>query len=461
MAKILKNQTASPILVADTGVSVPASPATYTIVPADYPLWASSSDIVTYIGNGSIVVNDGSFDLTKADGISLIQGNFKQTDFIAGLKAGTVGDQRLKVDVTGLSTSNISEGTNLFFTDERAQDAVGAILTDTTSVDMTYNDAGNTISAVVLPGGVNHNLLLNYVANQHIDHSTVSVSAGSGLIGGGDITTSRTIAMPNVGTANTYGSSTNVPVITTDAQGRVTAVTNVSMAPTTSMIPNFGAGVLGVLLAGYTIGSNAAIAATDSILEAFRKVQGQISALISRNINTGTGLSGGGNLSADRTISLANTTVTPSSYGSTTQIPSFTVNAQGQLTAAAQANVAMPYADHYHGTTQYNNQQLRRYSNVLTTDANGRVTVNLTTTGVSGGTALFTSLLSAQAIALDGSGTAIQGPNMIIESSSATQIVFRGIRGTSIGVLIGGTIISAQFAGSGYSVYIDIVGVKN
>lgn len=58
-----------------------------------------------------------------------------------------------------LSTTNISEGSNLYFTDERAQDAVGTILADTSSVDFTYNDGANTISATVLPAGVDKNSL--------------------------------------------------------------------------------------------------------------------------------------------------------------------------------------------------------------------------------------------------------------------------------------------------------------
>lgn len=93
-----------------------------------------------------------------------------------------------------LTTSNISEGSNLYFTDERAQDAVGTILTDSASIDFTYNDAGNTITAAVLPAGVDHNSLQNYSANRHIDHSAVllNTNVGSGLSGGGDITASRT-----------------------------------------------------------------------------------------------------------------------------------------------------------------------------------------------------------------------------------------------------------------------------
>lgn len=48
-----------------------------------------------------------------------------------------------------LDTTDIPEGTNLYFTNERAQDAVGSILTNTATVNLTYNDAGDSISADV------------------------------------------------------------------------------------------------------------------------------------------------------------------------------------------------------------------------------------------------------------------------------------------------------------------------
>jgi hypothetical protein len=60
---------------------------------------------------------------------------------------------------------------------------------------------------------------------------------------------------------------------------------------------------------------------------------------LTRAIAAGTGLSGGGDLSADRTINLANTAVGAASYGSASQVATFTVDAQGRLTAAANAAI--------------------------------------------------------------------------------------------------------------------------
>jgi hypothetical protein len=76
MSKILKNTTAFPISIPDTGVTIAASPATYTIPPQDYLLWAASNNIIPYIGSAQIIVNDGTADLGLADAVAMIQGHF-------------------------------------------------------------------------------------------------------------------------------------------------------------------------------------------------------------------------------------------------------------------------------------------------------------------------------------------------------------------------------------------------
>jgi len=65
--------------------------------------------------------------------------------------------------------------------------------------------------------------------------TVTSITAGTGL-SGGTITTTGTISMPNTGTAGTYGSSTTFPIITTDAQGRVSGVSTQTVTTTSGTV---------------------------------------------------------------------------------------------------------------------------------------------------------------------------------------------------------------------------------
>lgn len=113
-------------------------------------------------------------------------------------------------------TDALPEGAaNLYFTNERAQDAALGVLADSADIDFTYNDAGNSVSAVLTTSGVS---------------------------------------------AGTYGSDTQSSVVTVDTKGRVT---NISQTPI-----SFSAGAL---LTGLTE-SYGFPAATDSILQAIQKL---------------------------------------------------------------------------------------------------------------------------------------------------------------------------------------------
>lgn len=211
-------------------------------------------------------------------------------------------------------------------TAEDVQDIIGNILTDSSTIDFTYNDAGDAISAAVIAGGVNHNALLNYVSNQHIDHSTVSISAGSGLTGGGDITATRTISMPAVGTSGTYKS------VTTDAQGRVSAGTN----PTTLA----GFGITDAQPLDGDLTSIANLAGTGLVTRTATNT------MTTRAIVAGSGMSvsNGDGVSGSPTVSLANTAVVAGSYGSVIAVPTVTVDAQGRITGASTGATITPTA---------------------------------------------------------------------------------------------------------------------
>lgn len=110
------------------------------------------------------------------------------------------------------------------------------------------------------------------------------INTGTGLTGGGSLANDLTIAVANGGIGNdqldttgvaagTYGSSTAIPVVTVNSKGRVTGVSTA-----------------GISISGYVPDN--------------------------RQIVAGEGLAGGGNLSADRTLSIAYSSTIPSALGS-------------------------------------------------------------------------------------------------------------------------------------------------
>jgi|9_EtaG_2_1085328.scaffolds.fasta_scaffold11806_1 hypothetical protein len=80
-------------------------------------------------------------------------------------------------------------------------------------------------TAVVLAGSASHDGFSDFVANEHIDHSGVSISAGNGLTGGGTIASTRTLAV-GAGTGITVNSN---DVAVTAAQTGITSVLNSSL----------------------------------------------------------------------------------------------------------------------------------------------------------------------------------------------------------------------------------------
>jgi hypothetical protein len=109
----------------------------------------------------------------------------------------------LAVDFSEFNTDSITEGTtNLFHTDERVQDVVGAMSINSSEIERTYNDGGNTLSWAL---------------------ATTTVSAAS------------------------YGSGSQVATFTVDSKGRLTAASNSSISITSSAVSDFAEAVMDVV----------------------------------------------------------------------------------------------------------------------------------------------------------------------------------------------------------------------
>jgi hypothetical protein len=208
----LADQAANEVFAGPTNGAA-AEPAFRSLVAADIP----SALPATKIADGS--VSDAEFQFLN--GVSSgIQGQIdgkQATDAdltaiaalastgIAVRTAANTWAQRTLTASTGISISdgdgvsgNPTISTTITqYTDELAQDAIGPILTDSASIDFTYNDGGPSITAAVLPAGVDHDSLLNFVANEHIDHTAVDIATAStsGLDGGGTIAATRNLVI--------------------------------------------------------------------------------------------------------------------------------------------------------------------------------------------------------------------------------------------------------------------------
>lgn len=319
--------------------------------PADWVLLSPSIDDKVKVSAADTTPGYLNSELTVSNGTN-------STNPLEKSIANPGSDEKLdiKFDQTKLSLT-ASQITDF---NEAAQDAIGSALLDTASIDLTYSDVGNTISGVVLPAGVDHNLLQNFVANKHIDHSTVSLINGTGIsaTGLGDITASRTINLANTAvTAGSYGSASQIPTYTVNAQGQLTAAANTTIAIPSTAVTDFTEAVQdamgGTLVDSTSVDftyNDGANTQTATVLPAGVDHNLLLNFVANKHIDhstvsliNGTGISatGLGDITASRTINIANTAVTASSYGSATQVGTFTVNAQGQLTAAANATISV------------------------------------------------------------------------------------------------------------------------
>ena len=172
---------------------------------------------------------------------------------------------RYSIDVEQIYTkSNFDSDFNLAF-DSAILEGVG----------LTYNNATNTldIDSAELYSYFKHDNFSDFVANEHIDHTSVSIIAGKGLSGGGTIAANRTIdidsanvrgmlsggtgitytsgsgaiSITNTGAdSGTYGTSSQGVRLTVNSQGQIDSIGHVAIAGVTGITYDSSSGLITV-----------------------------------------------------------------------------------------------------------------------------------------------------------------------------------------------------------------------
>ena len=244
-----------------------------------------------------------------------------------------------------------------------------------------------------------------------LDSQVLTIAGGTGLSTtgtGANKTLTVNIEDTSV-TPGSYGSTTAIPTFTVDQQGRLTAAGTASI--TTSLI-----------IQSDDAADNSVALSTDKL-----KLLG------------GTGITST-NTNDDVTFNLDNTAVTPNSYGSTTAIPTFTVDAQGRLTAAGTAAISTDFtiaadsgaADTFStgGTLTFSGD-----TGISTVVSNDTITIDLDNTAVTPGT-YGASDDSIPSFTVDQQGRLTAGSDVAFGSIDVTK--FSGITNVGSGLIITG-----------------------
>ena len=266
----------------------------------------------------------------------------------------------LDVDNGGTGQTSYTDG-QLLIGNSTGNTLSKSTLTAGTGISITNAAGGITITNTSGGGSTTFDITGDGAATQTISNGdTFTLAGGTGLTSAVSATDTVTFNLDD--TAVTPASYTYAS-ITVDQQGRLTAASS-GVAPGT--------------MDDFTLAGDSGPSQTIS--------NGQ-----TLTVAGGTALSSVASATDTVTLNLDNTAVTAASYGSATNVPTFTVDAQGRLTAAADTAITFPFSSFDIATSPVTTTQTLVDGNTLTfasgtfidqtVAATDQVTADLSATG--------------------------------------------------------------------------------
>ncbi len=174
----------------------------------------ADANTITNIENADIKVG-AAIDAAKISNGLISNTEF---DFLDNVSSNIQTQLNNKQPLDATLTSLAAYNTNGLLTQTAADTFAGRTLTAGSSKITIANGNGvsGNPSIDVSEANIDHDALLNFVANEHVDHSSININtaANSGLAGGGDITTSRSLVVDvNNATAETIADNADTILI--------------------------------------------------------------------------------------------------------------------------------------------------------------------------------------------------------------------------------------------------------
>jgi len=313
--------------------------------------------------NDTLTISGGTGLSSVASATDTITINLDSTAVTAGSygNASTVAtftvDAQGRLTAAGNTTININAGQITGFTED-AQDAAAALLTNGThsGISASYDDANSKVNLTVT--AQSFTAAADSGSSQTITSGdTFTIAGGTGLSSVASATDTITLNLDSTAvTAGSYGNGSTVATFTVDAQGRLTAAGNSSISIASGAVSDFneasqdafGSLVSAGAQSGITVTYDDANAKVDFTVAAqsFTAAADSGSNLTITSGDTftitgGTGLTSVASATDTLTLNLDSTAVTAGSYGNASTVGTFTVDAQGRLTAAGNSSISI------------------------------------------------------------------------------------------------------------------------